>query len=139
MDITKINLPLIYEQLQNIGENMPHIVLENINEVKDAFSAIKPFAEKTEGGILKVIDKYINSAEQVALIEALAIENGRNQNFFVQLSQKQSSLTVRLLPMTDPEKTDGVKTIMAKIAKQIKDRDKNITYGKTNLQDFLID
>jgi len=41
--------------------------------------------------------------------------------------------------MTDPEKTGGVKTIMAKIAKQIKDGDKNITYGKTNLQDFLID
>jgi len=48
------------------------------------------------------------------------------------------SLTVRLLPMTDPEKTDGVKTIMAIVAKQIKDSDVNITYGKTNLQDFLI-
>ncbi len=118
---------------------MPHIVLENINEVKQAYDAILPFSEKTEDGILKVIDKYLNSTEQVALIEVLAIENGRNQNFFVQLSQKQTSLTVRLLPMTDPEKTDGVKTIMAKIAKQIKDRDKKITYGKTNLQDFLID
>ncbi len=118
---------------------MPHIVLENINAVKQAYEAISPFAEKTEKGMLKVIDKFLNSAEQVVLIEALAIENGMNQNFFIQISRKESSLTVRLLPMTDPEKTDGVKTIMAKIAKQIKDKDEKITYGKTNLQDFLID
>lgn len=117
---------------------MPHIVLENINTVKAAFEAITPFAEKTERGMLKVSDKYINTSGQVVLIEALAIEDGKNQNFFVQLSQKNSSLTIRLLPMTDPEKTNGVKTIMAKIAKQIKDSNTGISYGKTNLQDFLI-
>jgi len=117
---------------------MPHIVLENINEVKGAYEAIKPFAEKIDSGMLKVSDKYINASGQIALIEALAIEDGKNQNFFIQLSQKTSSLTIRLLPMTDPEKTNGVKTIMAKIAKQIKDTDSGITYGKTNLQDYLI-
>jgi CHASE3 domain sensor protein len=47
-------------------------------------------------------------------------------------------LTVRLLPLTDPEKTDGVKTIMATIANQIKETNENITYGKNNLEDFLI-
>lgn len=118
---------------------MPHIVLENINEVKEAFEAIKPFAYKIENGMLKVTDKYINSTGQIVLIDALAIEDSKNQNFFIQLSQKTSSLTIRLLPMTDPEKTNGVKTIMAMIAKQIKDTDPEITYGKTNLQDFIIE
>ena len=117
---------------------MPHIVLENISDVKHVYEAITPFAEKIEKGMLKVIDKYINSAGQVVLVEALAIEDGRNHNFFIQLSGKTSSITIRLLPMTDPEKTNGVKTIMAKIAKQIKDTDPNITYGKTNLQDYFI-
>jgi hypothetical protein len=117
---------------------MPHIVLENINDTKEAYDALKPFAQKIEGGILKVLDKYLNGAEQTALVESLAIENGVNQNFFIQLSQKKSSLTVRLLPLTDPEKTKGVKNIMAMVAKQIKDTNKNITYGKNNLEDFLI-
>lgn len=117
---------------------MPHIVLENINATQEAYEAIESFSNKIEGGILKVTDKYINANKQTALIEALAIENGKNQNFFVQLSQKKTSLTVRLLPLTDPEKTDGVKTIMAIIAKQIKDSNENITYGKNNLEDFLI-
>ncbi|MFT5702096.1 MAG: hypothetical protein ACI8ZB_005004 [Desulforhopalus sp.] len=117
---------------------MPHIVLEKINSAKAAFDAVKPFATKIDGGILKVVDKYINANEQIALIESLAIENGVNQNFFIQLSQKKSSLTVRLLPMTDPEKTSGVKLIMASIAKQIKDIDSIIEYGKNNLEEFLI-
>lgn len=117
---------------------MPHIVLENINNTQEAYEAVETFSNKIEGGILKVMDKYLNENAQTALVESLAIENGKNQNFFVQLSQKKSSLTIRLLPLTDPEKTDGVKTIMATIAKQIKDTNENITYGKNNLEDFLI-
>lgn len=117
---------------------MPHIVLENINATAEAFEQVKPFANKIEGGMLKVMDKYLNASGQSALIEALAIENGKNQSFFVQLSQKKSSLTIRLLPLTDPEKTNGVKTIMAAIAKQIKDSNPAISYGKNNLEDFLV-
>lgn len=117
---------------------MPHIVLEKISSTKDVYEAVKPFANKIEGGILKVLDKYINANNQTALIESLAIEKGTNQSFFVQLSQKKSSLTIRLLPLTDPQKTDGVKTIMAILAKQIKQSDASIEYGKNNLEDFLI-
>jgi len=121
------------------GEIMPHIVLENINSVKEAFDVIGPFINKIEGGVLKVTDTYINASQQSALIESLVVSQGSNQNFFVQLSQKKSSLTVRLFPLTDPEKTAGVKTIMAIIAKQIKDSNAQISYGKTNLQEFLLD
>ena len=117
---------------------MPHIVLENINSTKEAFEAVQPFSNKIEGGILKVMDKFINASQQSALIESLAIENGVNQAFFIQLSQKKSSLTIRLLPLTDPEKTNGVKTIMASVAKQIKDTNPSIEYGKNNLEDFLL-
>ena len=67
---------------------MPHIVLENANNIKEAFEAVSPFAQKIEGGILKVTDKYINGSEHTALVESLAVEQGVNQNFFIQLSQK---------------------------------------------------
>lgn len=118
---------------------MPHVVLENINSAKEAFDSIVPFATKIDGGVLKVTDKYLNSAQNSALIESLAIENGKNQSFFVQLSQKKTSLTVRLLPLTDPEKTPGVKSIMAIVARQIKDSNPNVKYGKNNLHDFLLE
>jgi hypothetical protein len=112
--------------------------MENINSVREVFGCIQPFTTKIDGGILKVTDSYINSHENKALVEALAIENNSNQTFFVELSQKKASLTVRLLPLTDPAKTPGVKMIMAMVAKQIKDSRQNINYGKTNLQDFLL-
>lgn len=117
---------------------MPHVVLENINSVREALGSILPFTKRIDGGILKVTETYINSAQNKALVESLVIENNNNQCFFVELSQKKESLTVRLLPLTDPAKTPGVKMIMAMIAKQIKDFNPNVIYGKTNLQDFLL-
>lgn len=117
---------------------MPHIVLENINSTQNAYESITPFSERIDGGILKVSDKYLNSSKQSALIESIAVEGGKNQTFFIQLTEKKTSLTVRLLPLTDPEKTPGVKTIMARIAKQIKDSDSSIFYGKTNLDEYLL-
>ena len=40
---------------------MPHVVLENINSVREALDSILPFTTKIDGGILKVTDTYINS------------------------------------------------------------------------------
>lgn len=118
---------------------MPHVVLENINSVTEALDSLVPFATRIDGGILKVTDTYINSGQNKVLVESLAIENNNSQSFFVELSQKKTSLTVRLLPLTDPTKTPGVKMIMAKVAKQIKDSHPEVIYGKTNLQDFLLE
>jgi len=117
---------------------MPHVVLEHAQSTLHAFQAIEPITLKIDTGILKLGDKYINAAETIVLIEALAIEQGKTQNFFIQLSQKQANLTVRLLPLTDPEKSPGVKILMATVAKQIKDSNPAISYGKTNLQDYLL-
>jgi hypothetical protein len=118
---------------------MPHVVLENLNSASVAFDSVVPFTNRIDGGVLKVTDKYLNAGQNKALVESLAVENGNNQSFFVELSQKQSSLTVRLLPLTDPEKTPGVKMIMAILARQIKDANPSVSYGKTNLQDFLLE
>lgn len=117
---------------------MPHIVLEQAQLSPDLFQSLKPLTLKTESGILKLGDRYMNAPGTIVLIESLAIENAKNQSFFIQLSQKKSSLTVRLLPLTDPEKTPGVKMLMASVAKEIKDSNSAISYGKTNLQDYLL-
>ncbi len=117
---------------------MPHVVLEKAQLTPQLFQGLEPLTLKTDNGILKLGDRYINAAGTTALIESLAIENSRNQSFFIQLSQKDTSLTVRLLPLTDPEKSPGVKMLMAQIAKQIKDSSSAIEYGKTNLQDYLL-
>jgi len=117
---------------------MPHVVLEQAKLTPELFQMIEPLSLKIDTGILKLREKYINAKGTIVLIESLAIENSKNQSFFIQLSQKNTSLTVRLLPQTDPEKTPGVKVLMARVAKQIKDSSATIIYGKTNLQDYLL-
>jgi hypothetical protein len=118
---------------------MPHIVLENAKSVKKCYESVNPQMIKIDGGILKITDKYINEKENSALIESIAVESGKNQTFFIQLSSKAEAVTVRLLPLTDPEKTNGVKKLMGVVAHEIKLSNSDITYGKTNLQDFIVE
>jgi len=118
---------------------MPHIVLEKAKSVRECYDVVEVMVERVEGGILKITDKYINAKETSALIESVTVDNGKSQSFFIQLSSKGEAVTVRLLPQTDPEKTNGVKKLMGLIAKKIKDANPQITYGKTNLQDFIIE
>ena len=72
-----------------------------------------------------------------ALLESVAIEQGAACNFFVQLKQHDKTITVRLLPATDPEKTPAVKKVMALVAGFIRMVYPASHYGKTNLQEYL--
>ncbi|CAA6805098.1 MAG: Unknown protein [uncultured Sulfurovum sp.] len=118
---------------------MPHIVLEKAKSVRECYDAIDVMVEKIDGGILKITDKYINEKETSALLESVTVDKGKSQSFFIQLSSKGDAVTVRLLPLTDPEKTNGVKKLMGIVAKKIKDVKPEISYGKTNLQDFIVE
>jgi len=68
---------------------MPHVVLENLNSASVAFESVVLFTIRIDGGVLKVTDKYLNAGQNKALVESLAVENGNNQSFFVELTQKQ--------------------------------------------------
>jgi hypothetical protein len=116
---------------------MPHIVIEEAADLGFACQGIKLSVVRNGSEILKVVDVYINRLSHTALIDCVVVEEGRSQTFFVQLSQKDRQITVRLLPATDPEKTDGVRRVMALIAMQIREAIVGSRFGKTNLQDFL--
>jgi hypothetical protein len=118
---------------------MPHIVLEKAISVEACLKAVEPMIERVENGILKITDTYLNAPKNSALIESIAIENGVNQSFYIQLSSKGDAVTVRLLPLTDPEKTKGVKKLMGIVAHKIKQSNSEIYHGKTNLQDFIVE
>lgn len=72
------------------------------------------------------------------LLEAVVVDKPRSQTFFIQLSQKDQAVTVRLLPATDPEeKTAAVKRLMSLVARRVRQIVPQSRYGKTNLQEFL--
>jgi hypothetical protein len=111
-------------------------VIEEALDLGLACQGVKVAAVRNGSEILKVVDVYLNRSGRVALVDCVVVEEGRSRTFFVQLSRKDRQITVRLLPATDPDKTDGVKRIMALIAAQLRESASG-RFGKTNLQDFL--
>jgi len=116
---------------------MPHVVIEEALDLALACQGIAIGAARNGGEILKVVDIYLNRSRHTGLVDCVVVEEGLSKAFFVQLSQKDRQITVRLLPATDPDKTDGVKRLLALIATQLKAASAGSHFGKTNLQDFL--
>jgi hypothetical protein len=116
---------------------MPHVVIEEALDLGLACQGIKVAAVRNGAEILKVVDVYSSRSGHTALVDCVVVEEGSSKAFFVQVSQKDRQITVRLLPATDPDKTDGVKRIMALIATQLQESSAGSRFGKTNLQDFL--
>jgi len=116
---------------------MPHVVIEEALDLALACQGLEIGAVRNGGEILKVTEVFLNRSGHTGLVDCVVVEAGRSKAFFVQLSQKDRQITVRLLPATDPEKTDGVKRILALIATQLKAASAGSQFGKTNLQDFL--
>jgi hypothetical protein len=116
---------------------MPHVVIEEAIDLGLACQGLKIAAVRNGREILKVVDVYMSRSGHAALVDSVVVEEGRSQAFFVQLSQRDRQITVRLLPATDPEKTDGVKRILALIAGQLRKSAEGSRFGKTNLQEFL--
>ncbi|PVX27728.1 MAG: hypothetical protein CW716_00785 [Candidatus Bathyarchaeum sp.] len=116
---------------------MPHVVLTGEIMLRIVFEKIESFMTREEKTILKTSDKYINKDETSILVEALAIEDGNKASFLVLLGKREDGLVIRLYPEINVEKTDGVKTILAKIANQLLEKFPTLKVGKTNLQEFL--
>ncbi len=117
--------------------SMPHVVLNGNVSLRDIFDKMKPVIRRDDHLILRTSRKYIDDEERSILTEALVIENGRKSSFLVLLSSREDGLVVRIYPGSSVEKTDGVKRILAEIARQLLDAFTNLKVGKTNLQEFL--
>ncbi len=116
---------------------MPHVVLNGPITLKEVFNNLAPLALRDEEIILRTLKKYIDAEEESILVEALTIEKGIKTNFIALLKGREDGLVIRIHPYSKVEKTDGVKKILAEIAKQLLETFTILKVGKTNLQDFL--
>lgn len=116
---------------------MPHVVIESTGELQDVYQAFAPMLQRAEGEIVKVQECYLAKSGREALLDAVVIEEGAARSFFIQLKRHETTITVRLLPATDPEKTPAVKKAMALVAGLIRKVYPTSRYGKPNLQEYL--
>ncbi|MFQ6671790.1 MAG: tRNA (guanosine(46)-N7)-methyltransferase TrmB [Candidatus Tectimicrobiota bacterium] len=118
-------------------EPMPHVVVEHPMKLLDYVGSFQPLIHQEGTTVCKATEAYVNSAGTAALLTAVVVEEGLPQTFFVLVSEKPGQTTVRLLRLTDPEKTPGVKRLLALVAKDLLDHSPGAAYGATNIEPFL--
>lgn len=119
-------------------EPMPHVIVEKPVALRDYVASFRPLEHKEGETVCKASEAFLNSSGSSALVEAVVVDDGQTQKFFVSLSEKPKQVTVRLLRMTDPAKTRGVKRLLALVAKDLVERSPGASYGATNIEPFLL-
>ena len=113
---------------------MPHIVLNRSLNLFDFSILFKPTFQQSP--LIKIQDMYIDSRGTNALFSTIVIDDSHHE-FFIQLICGKDRTTIRLLPVTDPQKTDAVKQSLAILCLQIQKCYPDIKVIKTNLLNFL--
>lgn len=103
----------------------------------DFAAGFRPCSEKRPESIISLLDVFLNRTRNRALVETVAVESGRSVRFLIEVKDRRDGVTVRLEPMTDPEKTPAVKRSVARVAQMVHSLSEHCRYGKTNLEDYL--
>ena len=114
---------------------MPHIVFENRLDLNNFSQKFIPVF-KRDSTLIKIQTIFVDKDNFTALLPTVVIDK-THQEFLIELSTRKEKTTIRLYPNTDPQKTDGVKTAMALLAKQIMDTYPDFKITKTNLSNYL--
>jgi hypothetical protein len=96
------------------------------------------FKDQKSNIIVRIEDYFINQRGDILLAKAVSVDQ-KPQSFYVMVMNREDKTTIRLDPTTDPEKTYGVKTALALMAKRIQEIEKshNLYVSKTNIQEFI--
>lgn len=116
---------------------LPHAVINGNISIESIFNDIKPIFKKNKQGILKMKGFYLSKDKKEILVDSLSIEKAKTLAFYTLINQRDDGIVIRISPMTDIEKTDGVKSLLGEIAKYILENHVNVKLGKTNIESYL--
>lgn len=113
---------------------MPHIVLDRRIDLFNFFEIFTPIFQKSP--LIKIPTIYVEKSGNIAILPTIVIDD-KHQEYFIQIMTNDKKTTIRLLPQTDPEKTDAVKLSLAKVYAQMKNHYPDIVISKSNLFDYV--
>lgn len=99
---------------------MAHVVLVGPVRAEDLHLGHAPL-ELTEGAyVFKTFESYLSRDKRELLVRALIVDRGYARKFFLSLRETESDrLTIGTEPLTDPEKTNAVRRMIAIVAERI--------------------
>lgn len=116
---------------------MPHIVLDGGISIESIFAELKPIFIRNGNTILRTMDLYLERDKKAILIDSVAIEPEKKTSFLAMITGRPNGVLIRLYPKVEVEKTEGVRRILAEIAKQLMQIFPNLKVGETNLSAYL--
>jgi len=114
--------------------SVPHIVLDHKLNIFDFSILFKPIFQKSP--LVKIQNMYVDSDGHTALFST-HVNDASHCEFFIQILTKENTTTIRLFPLTDPNKTDSVKQSLVFLCKQIQENYPNMNVIKSNLWDYI--
>jgi hypothetical protein len=93
-----------------------------------------PLVLRRGADVLRAGELYLEQGARACLIDALCIEAGRKQPFYLKLSRHdRGSVTVRIDPMTHPERSPGVRELVAYVGARLLRATPGARVGASNL------
>jgi hypothetical protein len=117
--------------------DLPHVVLNGKTSIKNIFERLEPLFVRDGTEILRTMELYLERNKNAILIDSLAIESDKKTSFLAMITGREDGVVVRLYPKQEVEKTEGVKRILAEIAKQLVRKFSDFKTAETNLGEYL--
>lgn len=117
--------------------DLPHVVLNGKASIQNIFEKLEPLFVRDGTEILRTMELYLERNKNAILIDSLAIESDKKKSFLAMITGRENGIVVRLYPKQEIEKTDGVKRILAEIAKQLVRKFPDFKTAETNLGEYL--
>ena len=116
---------------------LPHVVLNGKASIQNIFEKLEPLFVRDGTDILRTMELYLERSKNAILIDSLAIEANKKKSFLAMITGRENGVVVRLYPKQEIEKTEGVKRILAEIAKQLLRKFPDFKTAETNLGEYL--
>ena len=113
---------------------MPHAVFDGPVDLAAWAGSFRPLLVRRGADVLRADRTFLASDRTSVLVEALAVEAGRRQPFYVKVSTHgRGGAAVRIDPMTHPDCSEGVREIVARIGADLLQRTPGLCLNVTNL------
>jgi len=116
---------------------MPHVELEGPCNLRDLRGPLASLLLAEPPQVLKIQGAYLDAAEERLILEAVVVEEFLRQSFFLLVRRDTGRLMVRCHPASAPQKTEGVKRLIAQVARRCRELCPELDIGHTNLQRYL--
>jgi hypothetical protein len=116
---------------------MPHVELLGNVGASAVQEHLEPVTAKVGGCVFKTRACYLRSDGRDLLVECLVVEGFLKQEFLVEIRDRDGGVMVRLYGGSRVQRTGGVKSFLAWLARRIAGAHPDLTVGTTNLGSFL--